>query len=30
MYYRVAWDAGVVSSLLDPKDKGEGEGKVTY
>ena len=30
MYYKFAEDAGVGSSLMDSKDKGEGEGRVTF
>jgi len=30
MYYRFAEVVGVGSSLMAPKDKGEGEGRVTY
>jgi hypothetical protein len=30
LYYRFAEDAGVGSSLMAPKNKGEGEGRVTY
>ena len=30
LYYRFAGDACVSSSLMDTKDKGEGEGRVTF